>query len=208
MRVSISSSGLSSPTKNSSTAFDELNINNSSNNNNNIILPSAKQILENLNRTKNRNQQNKNNINNPLFTNNIHSNSCYDFLKLKQPESKNTKNSSSSESEHNTSSGVCNPENHEIENSSKNEENSQNDQSDSLSLVSSGFAKNGGASQFGSGTNLSQTLNNNNNSNKFSNILFASALLKAEKKRRIEQWIATLQQENKNHHESINHEAM
>ena len=192
MRVSISSSGLSSPTKTTASTFDDFN---SNPNSSNIILPSAKQIIENLNKQSLlKSEQNK------LSSNVIQSNSCYNFLKLK-PECKSKKSTqSSSESEHNTSSGVCN-----AENSSKNEENenvNQNfseEEDSSLSLVSSGFAKNGGASQFGSGTNLSQNFNSNNNiSNKFSNILFASALLKAEKKRRIQQWIATLNQQNEN----------
>jgi len=218
-----SSSGPSSPTK-----FDE-KLNPS------IILPSAKQIIDNLNKQSLLNDEHKLilDVRQP-FCPRMKSNSCFDILQknqessnfrskigsnfgskteLKSPsESKSTtelkslsdqeitsnlnpfkksslsknpskttiSSSKSSNSDHNTSSGVCN-----VENSSKNEE--YEDFDDSLSIASSGFAKNGGASQFGSGINLNQ---NFNITNKFSNILFASALLKAEKKRRIEQWLS------------------
>lgn len=100
----------------------------------------------------------------------------------KNPSKTTISSSKSSNSDHNTSSGVCN-----VEHSSKNEECEYFD--DSFSIASSGFAKNGGASQFGSGIDINT---NFNISNKFSNLLFASALLKAEKKRRIEQWISGL----------------
>jgi len=218
-----SSSGPSSPTK-----FDEKF-------NPSIVLPSAKQIIDNLNKQSLLNDETKLNLDAQqpqLFRSRMKSNSCFDILQksqessyfrsrigssfgsklelkseLKSPSesksdqeitsnlnpfkrsslsknpSKTTISSSkSSNSDHNTSSGVCN-----VENSSKNEE--YDDFDDSLSIASSGFAKNGGASQFGSGINLDQNISI---SNKFSNILFASALLKAEKKRRIGQWISEL----------------
>lgn len=69
------------------------------------------------------------------------------------------------------------------------------------SSVSSSFAKNGGISQYGSGLNLSipkpQTFNKNYKtidifSSKSNNNLFTSALLKAEKHRRIQNWIQKL----------------